>query len=165
MQTGIYLFKVNKGNSRKLWEICFTDFTYSSDTSIVDFEQVNADWFSSVYLQFLITFFSLFRTNIYVIHFLKYWSFYFSKLTKPHWKKGNPNIRIWDALIELFSSYCKQFLKEFFSIDDLYDYQDFVGENFNVSLTSKMVLILILDIFFLCKFPYIICHKVWSVLY
>ena len=61
----IYLFRVNNGNTRTIWEICskltlktercywlrsgifivnLTDFTYCSGIAIVDFEQVNAGW-------------------------------------------------------------------------------------------------------------------------
>ena len=68
----MYSFKVNNGNARTPSEICskftintseksrsgvcianFEQISYCSGVSIVDFEQVNANWASTVYCQYL----------------------------------------------------------------------------------------------------------------
>ena len=77
----IYLFKVNNGNTRAMREICSTltiktperlllilnRFTYCSGISIVDFEQVNADWNSFKHLILCI---SAYR---YILNFSKWY--------------------------------------------------------------------------------------------
>ena len=47
--TSIYLFKVNNGNTRAVWEIC-SKLTNNSGISIVDFDWVNASWENTIHI-------------------------------------------------------------------------------------------------------------------